>query len=181
MHVISRIIAALVVSVVCVVGEAAQAAERIVIFPFDLLLQKKEEDFFYGASKPSPDEQRRLAASLEQLRGLIAAEGRYEIVDIAPFAKEIEEAAPLYDCNGCELDLAKKIGSDVAVVSVVDKASDTLLNMQINIVNVATGATLKRGSVVIQGNTDEAWARAVKWIHKNKLAAGAEAQPKVQP
>ena len=155
-------------------GSAANAAQRTIVFPFDLILLKKEEDFFIGASKPSPDEQRRLAAALEQLRELLLGQGTYEFVDLAPFAKEIEDTAPLYDCNGCELRLARKIGGDLAVVSAVDKVSDTLLNMQITMFDVATGGAVKRGSVVIQGNTDEAWTRGVRWIFKNKLSAEAQ-------
>ncbi len=62
----------------------------------------------------------------------------------------------------------------------VDKASDTLLNMRIMEIDVASGSIETRGNVVIQGNTDEAWLRGVRWLMKNKLPAetkGAEAKP----
>mgnify|MGYP000400545344 CR=1 FL=1 len=34
--------------------------------------------------------------------------GRYEIVDTAPIEPEITAAQPIYNCNGCEVDLAGK-------------------------------------------------------------------------
>lgn len=154
----------------------AQAAGKTVVLPFDLILQKKEEDFFIGASKPSPAEQQRLAAVYEELKTILKARGTYDLVDPAPIAKEIEAAAPIYDCNGCEIDLAKKLDGAIVYTSVVDKASETLLNMRITEIDVASGKLLRAGSVVIQGNTDEAWMRAVRWIMKNRFAEDKAAQ-----
>lgn len=152
----------------------AVAAEKMVLLPFDLILQKKEEDFFIGAGKPKPEEQQRLKVVNDELRAILAKDSRYEMIDTAPIAKEITDAAPIYDCNGCEIDLAKKLGGDVVYTGVIDKASETLLNMRIAEIDVASGKLRKAGSVVIQGNTEESWLRAVRWIMKNRLAEGAE-------
>lgn len=151
-------------------SQVADAAQKAVVFPFDLSQQQREEDFFYGPRKPSDAEQRRLVAVHEELVRLLRADGRYDIVDIAPIAKEIEEKAPLDECNGCSIDLAKKVGGEVAITGLVDKASDTLLNMQIGILDTASGAITRQVSVVIQGNTDEAWLRGVRWLYKNRLS-----------
>lgn len=151
----------------------AVAAEKMVLLPFDLILQKKEEDFFIGAGKPKPEEQQRLKVVNDELNAILAKDSRYEMIDTSPIAKEIAEAAPIYDCNGCEIDLAKKLGGTVVYTGVIDKASETLLNMRITEIDVQSGALRNAGSVVIQGNTDESWLRAVRWIMKNRLAQGA--------
>jgi hypothetical protein len=149
----------------------AMAAQKTVVLPFDLILQKKEEDFFIGAGKPSPAEQARLQAINDELRNILAADGEHEVIDNSPIAKDIEAAAPIVDCNGCEIDLAKKLNGEVLYTGLVDKASETLLNMRIMEIDVATGQLKRAGNVVVQGNTDEAWLRGVRWLMKNKLPA----------
>jgi hypothetical protein len=152
---------------------------KTVVLPFDLVLQKKEEDFYIGPSKPSPAEQQRLATIYAELTKILAADGRHQLVDIVPIAKEIEAAAPIVDCNGCEIDLAKKLDGQILYTGLVDKASDTLLNMRIMEIDVASGQLKRAGNVVIQGNTDEAWTRGVRWLMKNKLAA--DTTPEAKP
>jgi hypothetical protein len=155
----------------------ANAAQKTIVLPFDLVLQKKEEDFYIGASKPSPAEQERLKTINAELARILSGDGAHDVIDTTPFAKDIEAAAPFVDCNGCEVDLAKKLNGEVLYTGLVDKASDTLLNMRIMEIDVASGQLKRAGNVVIQGNTDEAWLRGVRWLMKNKLptqANGAE-------
>jgi hypothetical protein len=153
--------------------QVAVAAPRTVVLPFDLELLKKEEDFYLGPSKPSPEEQARLQAVHAELTKILSEDGRHDIVDISPISKDIEEAAPLVDCNGCEVDLAKKVNGELLYTGLVDKASDTLLSMRIMEIDVASGKMVRAGSVVIQGNTDDAWMRGVRWIMKNRFAGEA--------
>jgi hypothetical protein len=147
------------------------AAQKTVLLPFDLVLQKKEEDFFIGAGKPSPAEQARLKVINDELAKILSEDGVHELIDTAPHAKEIEAAAPFVDCNGCEVDMAKKLNGEVLYTGLVDKASETLLNMRIMEIDVSSGQLKRAGNVVIQGNTDEAWLRGVRWLMKNKLPA----------
>ncbi len=150
---------------------SSAVAQKTVLLPFDLVLQKKEEDFYIGASKPSPAEQARLKAINDELAKILANDGVHKLIDTSPIAKDIEAAAPFVDCNGCEVDLAKKLNGDVLYTGLVDKASETLLNMRIMEIDVASGQLKRAGNVVIQGNTDEAWLRGVRWLMKNKLPA----------
>lgn len=168
-----RFFAALLVagSAMVSMSAAASAGQKTVVLPFDLVLQKKEEDFYIGAGKPSPAEQARLKSINDELRGILAADGQHQLIDTAPIATEIEAAAPIVDCNGCEIDLAKKLNGEVLYTGIVDKASDTLLNMRIMETDVQTGQLKRAGNVVIQGNTDDAWLRGVRWLMKNKLPA----------
>ncbi len=149
----------------------AETVRKTVLLPFDLVLQKKEEDFYIGAGKPSPAEQARLKVINDELAKILSEDGVHQLIDMTPFAKEIEAAAPFVDCNGCEVDLAKKFNGEVLYTGLVDKASETLLNMRIMETDVASGKLKRAGNVVIQGNTDEAWLRGVRWLMKNKLPA----------
>jgi hypothetical protein len=159
---------------------ASAGSQKAVVFPFDLDLIQKEEDFFTGPQKPSAEEIARLGVVNDELLKILKSDARFEIIDRAPIAKDIETAAPLHQCNGCEVDLAKKVGGQIAVTGLIDKQSATLLNMTIGFIDVESGKLQRTASVVIQGNTDDTWLRAVRWIMKNRLSAEASAGDKAQ-
>lgn len=156
---------------------AALAAPKAAVFPFDLEFQRSEEDFFSGTPKVSPEEQRRLAAARDEFAKMIGASGKYDVLDIAPVAAEIAEAAPLNKCNGCEMDFAKKLGADILFLGVIEKASATLLNMTIIVVDVAKGAPIREASAVVHGNTDDAWLGVTRWLVRNRVLSEESKQP----
>jgi hypothetical protein len=134
-----------------------------------MVFQKSEEDFYLGPTGPSKDEQRRLDLAHEALLELVRADGRYEIVDLTGLSKEIADAAPIHQCNGCEVDIAGKAKAELAMTSVIDKISETHLSLNIAVVDVAKSKLLSNASVLIQGNTDEAWLHGMRWLAKNRL------------
>ncbi len=147
----------------------AAAAQKAAVFPFDLIFQMSEEDFFYGTPKISPDEARRLKLVHDEFTKMVGAKSGYEMLDIAPVAADIEKAAPLKDCNGCEMDFAQKLGADIVFLGVIEKASATLLNMTVIMVDVAKGKKIKEFSAVVHGNTDDAWLGVTRWIVRNRV------------
>lgn len=149
----------------------AHAGQKVAVFPFDMLLQKSEEDYFTGPKGPTPEEQRRLDLAREELVKLLTAGGRYQPVDLSGLTEELKAAAPLSQCNGCEIDFAAKAAAEVAMLGVIDKISETHLSLNVSIVDVAQSKLIKNASVLIQGNTDEAWLHGVKWLVKNRLLA----------
>jgi Protein of unknown function (DUF2380) len=153
------------------------AAQKAAVFPFDLVIPAKEEDFFMGAAKPNPAEQVRLKLVYDEFVRMMTAAGSIEAVDLAPIAAEIEAKAPIYECKGCEFDLAKKVKADIAYIVVLEKASDTLLNFSLTEVDVARASVVRRASAVVNGNTDDAWLGVVRWIVRNRLLAKKEASP----
>jgi hypothetical protein len=90
-------------------------------------------------------------------------------VDPAPIAAEIEEKAPMHKCNGCEDDLAKKVGAEVAFIGTVRKASDVLFTVSVYIRDVASAKVTKQASSEIYGNTDAMWLRAVRYSVQKRL------------
>lgn len=146
----------------------ALAAPKVAVFPLEVVEPPGDG---FSLPKKRPSEKARIQLATEALARHLAESGKFEVVDTSGLAKEIADKAPLYKCNGCEADLAKKAGAEMAVVGTVDKASETLLNMTIELHDAETGKVRGLGSIVVQGNTDEMWLRSVRWLVKNRLAA----------
>jgi Protein of unknown function (DUF2380) len=147
----------------------ATAAQKTAVFPFILTAPVNEEDFFVGKKATSPEELARVKLVYDEFTKLIVADGTYETVDLTPMAAEIEAKMPVNECNGCEIDLAKKSGAEVAFIVLVEKASATVLNLSVSEVDVAKQKIKRNMMAVIQGNTDDAWLGGVRWIVKNRV------------
>jgi len=151
---------------------ALAAAPKVAIFPFELIDTSYEGE----VSGVNADETRRLAAITEEVVKLVKADGRYDVVDTSELTDEIAKAAPLEKCNGCDVDLAKKAGADLAMTGTVQKVSNLILNINIYIRDVATGAMKREMSADMRGNTDESWMRTLRWLVKNRLFAEERAK-----
>jgi hypothetical protein len=148
---------------------AALAGQKAIVFPFDLIDQQQQFEIGLMPQGIDPEEKRRLALISDELTKLIEESGRYEVVDPAPIAAEIEEKSPMHKCNGCEDDLAKKVGAQVAFIGTVRKASDVLFTVSVYIRDVTKEKVVKQASSEIYGNTDAMWLRAVRYLVKKRL------------
>jgi len=149
----------------------AMAAEKAIIFPFDLIDQSQQFEIGLMPKGIDPEEKRRLQVISEELTRLMKESGRYEVVDTAPIAKEIDDKSPIHKCNGCEDDLAKKVGADIAFIGTVRKASDVLFTVSIYVRDVKNQKVSHQGASEIYGNTDKMWLRAVNYIVDRRLYA----------
>ena len=143
--------------------------QKAVVFPFDLIDQKQQFEIGVMYMGIDPEEKRRLELISKELTKLIKEKGPYDVVDIAPIAKEVEEMAPMHQCNGCEDELAKKVGADIAYIGTVRKASDVLFTVSVYVRDVANQKVIKQASSEIYGNTDAMWERAVRYIVDRRL------------
>ena len=75
----------------------------------------------------------------------------------------------LKSCDGCELDLARKVHAAISVTGWVQKVSNLILNINLVARDVATGKVISAGSVDIRGNTDESWSRGLSYLLRNRL------------
>jgi hypothetical protein len=123
---------------------------------------------------PSTDETRRLALVTDELRRLAAREAGYEVLDLGKLAPEIMQAVPLYKCNGCEAELARRAGAQVAITGIVRKVSGLILKMFVFVREAESGTITKAYQVDIKGNTDETWLRGMRWMAVNGLRGGRE-------
>ena len=117
---------------------------------------------------PSPAHPERLAALTRTLREKLAESGRFELV--APPPPPAGELPPrIRTCNGCEVDLARAAGADLAVTSLVHKVSTLILSITIRVVEAASGKPYLTASADIRGDNDLSWRRGTEWLARNRL------------
>src|ERR1700712_2477272 len=79
--------------VALLVATSAHAAEKAAVFDFQLAN--------LGIVPPTQADQDRLPRLSDQLRKLLAASGRYEIVSTDPVKADVAKGADLRTCGGC--------------------------------------------------------------------------------
>ena len=146
----------------------AQAGPKAAIFPFELIDVSLEGELV----GPRADEAHRLVLATEELRRLAARDAGYEVLDLDGLSSEIERVAPLYKCNGCEVDIARRIGAEVAVAGTVRKISNLVLIVHVYVSDVGSGKLARIHRVDVRGNSDETWLRAVRRLVANNHAGG---------
>jgi hypothetical protein len=147
--------------------DGASAGPKAAIFPFELNDVSIEGEV--GGRRPG--ETQRLALATQELRRLAAQDAGYELVELSGLEAEIERAAPLYKCIGCEVSIARRAGADVAITGTVRKVSSLILSMSIQVRDVTSGRLTRVVQADIRGNTDESWVRGVRWLVTNRLLA----------
>lgn len=145
----------------------ASAGPKAAIFPFELNDVSLEGEL--GGRRPA--ETQRLALVTRELHQLAARDGGYELVDLSALAAEIERAGPLHRCGGCEVDIARRAGADIAVTGTVRKVSNLILGFSIEVREVTSGRLTRVLQADIRGNTDESWLRGIRWLVANRLLA----------
>ena len=118
----------------------------------------------------NPAEQDRLRLTSDRLRQELARSGAYVLVDPAPAAAAVKAAGHMHGCNGCEADIARTLGAEVAITGTVQKVSNLILNINVYITDAASRRRIRAFSVDIRGNTDESWARGVSYLVRNRLS-----------
>jgi hypothetical protein len=146
---------------------AAQAADlplkTIVLLDFELI---------DGTLDRAADEaqQERLKKISQALRQEFTDRHLYTVLDNAPAAALIADLKgrfKLYDCNGCDVDIGRALGADRTLTAWVQKVSNLILNINIQIRDVKSGLVVLTRSVDIRGNTDVSWLRGVRYMTRS--------------
>jgi hypothetical protein len=152
---------------------SALAAPKAAVFPFDFRDAQQAGEV---VPQYNPEDLRRVKLVADELKRLMAADGKYEVVDLSSRDMEVQAASPFDQCNGCEVPIAKEAGADLAVTGFVDKVSIALINLAIIARNTKTGALEKTMSASINGDTDELWLHGVRYLWKNRFNVEATAK-----
>ena len=137
--------------------------KTIAILDFDLVDDQHE-------MSPATVEYQRLRAIRDQLQDEFGNNQLYRVVDLGPataLMKKYQSEMQLHACNGCELDIARLVHADRVMIGWVQKVSNLILNINIQIEDAATGTVLLNKSVDLRGNTDETWRRGVSFLVKS--------------
>jgi len=162
MHVLTLIV---MLALVTFAGPArANDPPKTAVFDFELLDTSLQGEM----DGPRSDEQQRLIRASEQIRKGLSESGKFTILDITP-VNAAAHAANLQACGGCDVDLAQKLGADLAITGVVQKVSNLILNLNIYLRDTRSGRLITSMSADFRGNTDESWQRTTSYLLRNRL------------
>lgn len=142
------------------VGRAVADPASLVVLP---------PDFLDDHLNPDPEvvaaQRRRLTALHAQLQDELGRAGLYRIVDPALAQAAIDEAlsrqANLYRCPDCIVAAGRAAHADLAMSCWVQKVSELILNVNVEVFRVASERSLLAKSVDMRGNQDASWTHAV--------------------
>lgn len=120
-----------------------------------------------ASDTPFPDRQARLAMISQRLRDAFVREGLYAPVDRAPVEPLIAAARArenLLDCHGCERDIARAAGAERVLLGWVQRVSELILNINIEVRRVDDGEVVLAKSVDLRGNNDQSWQRGIDFM-----------------
>jgi hypothetical protein len=121
-----------------------------------------------GGPQLTGEHQTRLRMESGQLREQLRQSGLYTLVDTAPAQDLIStlasQQAYLHDCNGCDLDIGRRLGADQVLVTWVNRVSGLILTLTYEFHDVASGQIVGRKSYDFRGDNDSAWTHAIKYM-----------------
>ena len=151
----------LVLAALLPAGIARAAAERplaVVGFNFvDTSGEAKDQSAAHAA---------RLSAMMETLQSKLAASGRFKIIALA-CTPEPCTAEP--DVDGAMAE-ARKAGADWTLVGTVRKTSTLILDMPVEVIDMASGKAVYGRLLSFRGDTDDAWQHAARFLARELIA-----------
>lgn len=110
----------------------------------------------------------RLRDATLQLRRELAQRRLYGLVDQTPSQalqnRLRSQQAYLYRCDDCAAQIGTMLGADLVMTPWVQKVSELILNLNVQIYDVKAGKLVFSKSVDMRGNTDQSWTRAVSYL-----------------
>ena len=164
-------------AMVLAVHAAAGAAEtvapspvKMAVFPFEL------EDFSAAAAYVPPDDidREQLRLSTEEARRLIAASGRYQLVDVSAVNEEAAKAGKLRDCDGCEARIAAGLDADQSMIGIVTRITRMEYAVTYKIRDARSGALVDVKQTDLRMGANVAWSRGARWLIENRLLERAK-------
>ena len=156
---------------------AAGAAETVVpspvkmaVFPFEL------EDFSAAAGYVPPDDidREQLRLSTEEARRLIAASGRFQLVDVSAVDDQAAKAGKLRDCDGCEARIAAGLNADQSMIGIVTRITRMEYAVAYKIRDARSGALVDVKQTDLRMGANVAWSRGARWLIENRLLVQAK-------
>jgi hypothetical protein len=171
-----RALAASLAAALTVFATQPKAAEpgpvKIAVFPFEL------DDISAGGGIIAPDaiDAENLKVSTEEARRMLAASGRYSIVDTSKAANEVIAAGGIESCNGCEAALAKELGADQSLAGIFTRVTRTEYMLQILIRDTETGKVVSDFRTGLRMGANYSWPRGVKWLMDKRILPAPPAE-----
>ena len=144
---------------------AAPSPVKMAVFPFEL------EDASAAAAYIPPDDidREQLRLSTEEARRLIAASGRYQLVDVSAVNDEAAKAGKLRDCAGCEARIAAGLGADQSMIGIVTRITRMEYAVTYKVRDARSGALVDVKQTDLRMGANVAWSRGARWLIENRL------------
>jgi Protein of unknown function (DUF2380) len=174
MRTIALILAPAITLAALSVAKATEAVAsppiKIVVFPFEL------EDFSAAAGYIPPDDidREQLRLSTEEARRLIAASGRYQLVDVGAVNNEAAKAGKLRDCDGCEAGIAAGLDADQSMIGIVTRITRMEYAVTFKLRDARSGAVVAVEQTDLRMGANVAWSRGARWLIQNRLLEQAK-------
>lgn len=155
-------------AVVASPAASQQPLKKLLMLDFELIDEQ-------AGVVPFPEKDARLAMVSQRLRAALIKEGLYNVIDSAPVAQLIRteaERQSLLECNGCEVEIARRAGADRVLLAWVQKVSNLILNLNIEVRDAKTGQAVLVKSVDVRGNTDLSWQRGIDFLVRDMVERG---------
>ena len=148
----------------------APSPVKMAVFPFEL------EDFSAAAAYVPPDDidREQLRLSTEEARRLIAASGRYQLVDVSAVSEEAAKAGKLRDCDGCEARIAAGVDADQSMIGIVTRITRMEYAVTYKIRDARSGALVDVKQTDLRMGANVAWSRGARWLIENRLLERAK-------
>jgi len=115
-----------------------------------------------------------LRLSTEEARRLIAASGRYQLVDVSAVNDEAAKAGKLRDCAGCEARIAAGLGADQSMIGIVTRITRMEYAVTYKIRDARSGALVEVKQTDLRMGANVAWSRGARWLIENRLLEQAK-------
>jgi Protein of unknown function (DUF2380) len=155
------------------VAPAGAAARSIAVMDCTLI----DDNASYNDADTNRTQQIRIGMISDELRAQLRERRLFRVADNGPASAMIAQLTATQDmnaCNGCELQVGRKLGVERVGVCWVQKVSNLIININLRVEDVATGNAVFQRSVDIRGNTDLSWRRGVRAL-VDRLADDASA------
>ena len=123
----------------------------------------------------------RLRDATLQLRQELAERRLYAVVDSAPSQTHQDKLRSqqefLYRCDDCAAQVGKLLGVELVMTPWVQKVSELILNLNVQIYDVNADKVVFSKSVDMRGNEDQSWTRAVRYLVRD-MAEKRERNPR---
>ena len=124
---------------------------------------------------------RRLPKAHAQLQQELAARGLYRVVDFAPAQELLDRLRAqqeyMHRCADCAVQIGRKLGTELVMTTWVQKVSELILNINVEIYDVAGERSLLSKSVDMRSNDDVSWERSVRFLVRD-MAEKRERNPR---
>jgi hypothetical protein len=131
---------------------------RIAVFPFEL----QDSSAAGGVVDPDDRDRQYLTESTAMAEKMLAAAGKYQLVDAS--SADIAASAPhgLRNCITCAAALARDLGAAQALVGMINRIGRSEYTVVISIIDARTAAAASSGFSNLRFGARDSWPRGVK-------------------